>query len=94
MVQCHCSIPTPPVPVLQDDPRLGRVRAWIGAMQVHFIGYPHCYSGTHFDSPIRPPQPAVPRERAAFWAGLGATVLLSPITLPIIALLAWRVRRR
>lgn len=94
MVQCHCSIPSPPVSVLQNDPRLGLVRAWIGAMHVRFAGYPLCYSGTYFQPLLRAPQPAVPRERAAFWAGLGLTVLLSPITVPIIALLAWRVRRR
>lgn len=93
MVQCHCSLPTPPVHVLQEDPRLGRMRAWIGAMQVHFAGFPHCYSGAYFTPHSRAPEPASPRERAAFWMGLGLTILLSPITVPLVAILAWRVRR-
>lgn len=94
MVQCHCSIPSAPMFALQKDPRLGFMRAWISAMHMHFEEYPHCFSGAHFEPHLRAPQPAVPRERAAFWAGLALTVLLSPITVPIIALLALRVRRR
>jgi len=93
MVQCHCSMPSPPVPVLQNDPRLGRTRAWIGAMHIHFRGYQSCYSGAFFEPKLRTPQPAGPRERAAFWAGVGSTILLSPVTAPIIAFLALRVRR-
>lgn len=91
MVQCHCSMPSPPVPVLQNDPRLGLTRAWIDAMHVHFAGYPHCYSGAYFEPHLPTPRPAAPRERAAFWAGLGLTILLSPVTVPMIM---WRVRRR
>jgi hypothetical protein len=93
MVQCHCSMPTPPLPVLQNDPRLGRIRAWIGAMQAHFAGYPHCYSGAYFEPHSRVPQPATPSERAAFWGGACSTILLSPATMPVILLLALRVRR-
>ena len=94
MIQCHCSMPSPPVPVLQNDPRLGRPRAWIGAMHMHFTGYPFCYSGAYFEPHVRAPQSAAPRERAAFWAGLGLTILLSPVSVPVIVLLALRVRRR
>ena len=94
MVQCHCSMLSPPVPVLQNDPRLGLMRAWIGAMHGHFARYPLCYSGAYFEPHLRAPQPAAPRERAAYWAGLGLTILLSPITVPIILLLALRVERR
>jgi glutathione S-transferase len=94
MVQCHCSIPSPPVRVLQHDPRLRSMRAWIGAMHVHFAGYPHCYSGAFFEPQLRAPPPAERRERAAFWTGVGLTILLSPITVPIMAFLALRVGRR
>lgn len=93
MVQCHCSIPTPPLRALQDDPRLERTRAWVGAMQAHFAAYPHCYSGEYFRPNLRPPQLAAPNERAAFWAGTFLTIILWPVTLPIIVLLALRVRR-
>lgn len=91
MVQCHCSMPSPPVPVLQNDPRLGLTRAWIGAMHMRFAEYPHCYSGAYFEPHLPAPRPAAPHERAAFWAGFGLTILLLPVTVPMIM---WRVRRR
>jgi len=94
MVQCHCSIPTPPVLALQNDPRLGLTRKWISAMHGHFAGYPLCYSGAFFEPHLPAPQPAVPLDRAAFWAGLGLTILLSPVTVPIIRLLVSRVPQR
>ena len=93
MVQCHCSMPSPPVPVLQNDPRLGLTRAWIGAMHRHFAGYPLCYSGSYFEPHLPAPQPAAPLERAAFWAGFGLTILLAPVTVPTMVLLALRVPR-
>lgn len=94
MVQCHCSIPSPPVAVLQRDPRLVLTRAWIGAMQEHFRGYSHCYSGAFFEPHLRAPQTAGPFERASFFAGIGLTIVLSALTVPLIVLLALRVRRR
>ena len=94
MVQCHCSLPSLPVRVLQNDPRLALTRAWIGSMHVHFAGYPHCYSGAYFEPHLPEPEPAGRSERAAFRAGVGLTILLAPVTVPIIALLALRVRRR
>jgi glutathione S-transferase len=94
MVQCHCSLPTPPLPILRNDPRLGRMRAWIGAMHVHFAGYPLCYSGPCFEPHLSAPRPAAPLDRTAYWAGVGATVLLWPVTVPIIILLALHARRK
>ena len=93
MVQCHCSISSPPLLALQNDPRLEMMRAWIGTMQLRFAGYPHCYSGTQFEPHSSAPPPATPLEKTAFWAGSGLTIILSPITLPIILLMALRVRR-
>jgi hypothetical protein len=93
MIQCHCSMPSPPVRVLQNDPRLELTRAWISAMHVHFAQYPFCYSGAYFKPHLGAPQPAGPSEKAAFWAGLGLTILLSPLTVPIMVLLALRVPR-
>jgi len=94
MVQCHCSMPSPPLPVLQNDERLGFMRAWISAMHLRFAGYPHCYSGGYFEPALRAPQAASMPERAAFWAGTALTAALSPITVPIVVFLAFRVRRR
>lgn len=94
MVQCHCSIPTPPLAALQNDPRLDRTRAWVGAMHAHFAGYEHCYSGEYFSPAIPPPQSAGVSERAAFWAGTWLTVIFWPVTMPIVALLGLRVRRQ
>ena len=93
MIQCHCSIPSPPVPVLQDDPRLSRTRAWIAAMHARFAQYPHCYSGAFFEPKLPTPHPARRSERIAFYAGVGSTSLLAPITLPIMVLLALRAPR-
>ncbi len=94
MVQCQCSMPTPPVRALQNDPRLASTRAWIGAMQMYFADYSHCYSSAHFAPHGRSPRPASPFESAAFWAGLGTTIVLAPVTVPIIMLMALRVHSR
>ena len=93
IVQCHTSIPVPPIRALQTAPGLSRVRAWIGAMQERFTDYPHLYSGVYFE----PRRPAPARngtaDRIAFWSGAACMFLLWPITLPLVLLLAWRVRR-
>lgn len=94
MIQCHCSIPVPPVEALQQDQKLAHVRAWITSMQTHFAGYPHLYSGVYFEPHAPQPTPATPLEKTAFWTGLGCMLLAFPITLPAILLLALRVPRK
>ncbi len=93
IIQCHCSIWVPPVTALQADPRLGRLRAWIGAMQRRFEDYRHLYSGVYFQPHSRPPVWASPLQRSMFWLGAAAMVVLFPLTIPLVALLAIRTRR-
>lgn len=93
MVQCHCTIHVPPVDALRDDPRLTRVRSWIATLQARFAGYPHLYSGIYF-APYSPaPIEGSVTEKVAFWIGLAFMLMASPITIPLIVLLAMRVPR-
>ena len=82
-VQCHCSIPVPTVDVLRNDPKLERVREWIGAMQRLCVDYQHLYSGIFFDPALPEPRPSPIAERSSFWVGSVVTVLVFPITLPL-----------
>lgn len=93
IIQCHSSIPVPPLgPLLRDD-RLGRLREWIGAMHKHFADYPHLYSGRYF-SPKRPqPISAGYAQRAFFWLGLLSMCIAFPVTLPLAFFLMARVPR-
>ena len=93
ILQCHCSIPVPPVATLREDARLGGVRAWIGAMHERFRDYPHLYSGVYFEPHLPAPEPAPPVERAAFWLGSAFMLACFPITVPLILFLASRVQR-
>ena len=43
VVQCHASIPTPPLEALQHDERLTDMRQWIGCMQERFRGCSHSF---------------------------------------------------
>jgi len=45
VVQCHSSIPTPPVEALQHDERLSMTRQWIANVHNRFGDCPHLYSG-------------------------------------------------
>lgn len=93
IIQCHCSIPVPPVEALQRDPRLVRVRAWIAAMQERFSTYRHLYSGGFFEPYSPPPVPANLLERTAFWLGSAFMIVSFPITVPLIAFFVSRVQR-
>jgi len=93
IIQCHCSIPVPPIQALQQDPRLDRVRAWIAAMQERFSDYKHLYSGVYFEPHSLPPVPASLFERTIFWLGSAVMILSFPVTVPLIAFLVLRVPR-
>lgn len=93
IIQCHCSILVPPVRALQTDPRLGRLREWIGAMQARFSGYRHLYSGICFEPRAPLPPETTLLEKTVFWLGVISMVAAFPLTLPLIAWLASRVRR-
>ncbi len=92
IIQCHCSIPVPPILALQQDPKLPRLRAWIGIMQERFADYPHLYSGVYFAPHAPAPEPASKIERAAFWLGAVCMLIAFPITLSLIGFYARRSR--
>ena len=92
-VQSLCSIPIPPVAILQSDPALPRLREWIGAMHRRFADYRHLYSGGAFEPFLPPTEPAPVLERSAFWAGSLFMLIAFPITVPLWAYYMLRVRR-
>ena len=93
IIQCHCSIPVPPIAALQNDPGLTRLRAWIGRMQERLAGYGHLYSGVYFEPHSPAPEPTTPLEQAAFWLGSLFMLVCLPITLPLILFFAMRAQR-
>ncbi len=93
IIQCHCSIPVPPLEVLRHDPRLSRTRSWISAMNARFADYEHLYSGVYFEPHSPAPERAPALERAAYWLGAATMVVSFPVTIPLVLFLAMRVRR-
>ncbi|MFT5112439.1 MAG: glutathione S-transferase [Parasphingorhabdus sp.] len=93
VIQCHSSIPVPPIDALQNDPRLVRMRSWIASMQKRFSDYDHLYSGVHFEPYSPSPAQATLLEQAAYWFGLAVMFVFFPITIPLIVFLAMRVPR-
>ena len=94
IIQCHCSVPVPPLYALQADPRLILTRRWIGQMQQYFSDYPSLYSGVYFEPHSPPPKPANAADQVAFWIGGIVMVAFFWIALPLIAVLAYRNRIR
>jgi hypothetical protein len=92
IIQCHCSIPVPPVTALQSDPRLVNTRDWIGKMQTYFAGYPSLYSGVYFEPHSSPPKPAGSLDQLAFWLGAISMIAFFWIAIPLVGLLAYRNR--
>ena len=94
IIQCHCSVPVPPLYALQRDPRLVLTRAWIGEMQKYFSDYPSLYSGVYFAPHSSPPKPAAGLDQLAFWMGGILMVTFFWITVPLIVVQAYRNRTR
>ena len=94
IIQCHCSIPVPPVLALQSDPRLPHVRQWIADMQHYFSDYPSLYSGVYFQPHSTPPTPATPLDQLAFWLGSIFMISFFWVTVPLVTLLAYRNGKR
>lgn len=92
IVQCHCSIPVPPITALQSDPGLIETRRWIANMQTYFDSYPSLYSGVYFEPHSAPPKAAGALDQLAFWLGAVFMVAFFWITIPLAALLAYRNR--
>lgn len=95
IVQCHCSIEVPAVAALVKDPRLGRVRAWIASMQQRFHDYQdNLYSRRFFADSGPAPTDAGTIDRAGFWVGAALMFAAFPVTVPLVAFFANRIRRR
>ena len=92
VIQCHCSIPVPPILALQSDPRLTRTRHWIAKMQEYFADYPSLYSGVYFEPHSASPDPATPLDQLAFWLGTVFMIAFFWLTVPLVAVLAYRNR--
>lgn len=84
IIQCHASIPVPPLSALQDDERLVNVRAWISRMHMLFSDYPYLYSGPWFDPRLPAPRPASMLDRAAFYLGAMTMTVAFPVTVPLV----------
>jgi hypothetical protein len=93
IIQCHSSIPVPPLKALQDDPRLNKIRTWIAAMQARFADYEHLYSSRFFHPSVKPAESATVTDRTVFWLGALTMFILFPVTVPLVAILAGKVKR-
>jgi len=93
IVQCHSSIPGPPLAPLQDDDRLSALRQWIGRMHERFNGYSHLYSGSYFEPRKTAPQPAGFAQRLAFYVGVLGMFAALPLTLPLVLYLMRKAPR-
>ena len=93
VIQCHSSIPVPPLTALRRDERLNRLRKWIALMQAQFNDYPHLYSGKYFETYSPEPIPASTMQQITFCTGLLAMILAAPLTIPLVFLLMGKVPR-
>ncbi len=93
VVQCHASIPVPPLEALQNDKRLAGLRQWIATMQKRFSDCTHLYSGRYFEPHLPQPEPATLVQRTIFYLGILTMVGLFPVTLPSVFVLMRKVPR-
>ena len=93
VIQCHSSIPVPPLAALRNDSRLPRVREWILTMQDRLPNHRYLYSASHFVSRSNPPTPAGIAQQIFFFVGLAVFVAMLPLTLSLALFLMWRVPR-
>jgi len=91
IVQCHASIPVPPLESLMNDERLTNMRRWIARMHERFSDYPHLYSGSYFEPRRHQPASASLVQRSMFYLGLMTMILALPITLPLAFVLTRKV---
>ncbi|MEM9177591.1 MAG: hypothetical protein AAGC67_20435 [Myxococcota bacterium] len=94
LVQMCSSIPVPERLALQQDPKLERLRVWVGEMQVRFGDYAHLYSARDYAPELPAPKTTTATERLAFWLGAATMWLAFPITLPLVLFYVARVRKR
>lgn len=93
IIQSHCSIPyIPLIKTLQESSKLQSLRKWISNMHVRFADYPHLYSADYFNPKQKIVQNASLIERALYWLGLVALLIMLPFT--IMFLLFLLIRRK
>ena len=93
MVQCHSSIPVPPLEALRNDSRLDGLRQWIGVMQGRYEKVGHLYSGQFFEPYAPPPKVATGLQQMLFYLGFACVVVCLPITLPFVLIFIMRTPR-
>ena len=84
VIECHASVPVPPMRTIVEDPRLGNLRGWIERMHSALPAYPYFYSAMHLESGARKPEAASLVSRAAFFSGALVMVAAFPLTLAVI----------
>ena len=94
VIQCHSSIPVPPLFSLENDERLASIRNWIGIMQKRFEDYPHLYSGKFFEPNKSPPKSTDIFQQLIFFLGVFSILLAGPVTIPFMIFLMQRVPRK
>ncbi len=80
ILQCHSSIPVPPLASLQSDERLQNIRDWLSRMDDRLSGYGHSYTAKYFDTGSSSRRTAKLIEQGAFWMGLLFYATVLPIT--------------
>jgi hypothetical protein len=91
IMQCHCSVPVPPMLALQNDERLVLLRQWIISMQERFKDYPFLYSARYFGNSAQAAKPASGWDQLCFWTGLTTWFLIFPVTVPLVIYLRRKV---
>jgi hypothetical protein len=94
MIQCHSSIPVPPLDALINDQRLQNLRKWIHCMQDYFKEYPYLYSAKFFDSGFSEAGSENPFQITVFFFGVLIMLLAFPITIPLVLILMGRVEQK
>jgi hypothetical protein len=82
VIQCHCSIPVPPLHALREDSRLQRIRTWICSMQKRYPEYQHCYSAQYFGTGLSPPTSSSNFQQFLFGVGVVFMLAALPIIFP------------
>lgn len=91
IIQCHCSVPVPPLGKIRHDERLTELRDWVDRMQNRLDHYPYHYSARYIGNQILAAKPASLWDQGCFWMGLATWTLAFPITIPLVYLLRQRV---
>lgn len=90
IIQCHASLPVPPLEALQNDNRLAEVRNWISLMHKRFKDYPYLHSGIHFEPIITKSISTSLSQRLVFYFGMIIMFVGFPVTLLLVI---WCMRK-